>query len=142
MWEIFFYWCATSTKQGFESLILTKWKSFVCYVANKHDDHPDSLFTWCAHGVLDPCTWIKIGIYIVMNLYLIVLVAFVSIGTCILYLKSSVKWPFLTDTKIFTFIYLGALFNSNRHSTVFHGCALFTVFIKLAIVITICIVFC
>lgn len=87
----YFYWCATSTKQAFESLILTKWKSFVCHVANKHDDHPDSLFMWCTHGVLNPCTWIKIDIYIVMNLYLIVLVAFVSIATCILYFKSSVK---------------------------------------------------
>ena len=28
------YWCATSTKQGFESLILAKWKSFICHVAN------------------------------------------------------------------------------------------------------------
>ena len=71
------YWCATSTKQGFENLILAKWKSFICHVANKHDHHPDSLFTKCAHGVLDPRRWIKIGIYIVMSLYLIVLVTFV-----------------------------------------------------------------
>ena len=85
------YWCTTSTKQGFESLILAKWKSFICHVANKHDHNPDSLFTTCAHGVLDPHRWIKIGMYIVMNLYLTVLVAFVSVASCILYFKSSVK---------------------------------------------------
>ena len=59
------YWCATSTKQGFESLILAQWRSFfISHVANKHDDHPDSLSTKCAHGVLEPRRWIKIVFYV------------------------------------------------------------------------------
>ena len=38
------YWCATSTKQGFEELILAKWKSFMNHVTNTHENHPDPLF--------------------------------------------------------------------------------------------------
>ena len=34
------YWCASSTKQGFENLILAKWNS-MRHVANKHQDHPE-----------------------------------------------------------------------------------------------------
>ena len=42
------YWCASSTKQGFENLILAKWNS-MRHVANKYQDHPDPLFPECAH---------------------------------------------------------------------------------------------
>ena len=38
------YWCATSTKQGFEQLILAKWKSFMMHVANRHTGHADNYF--------------------------------------------------------------------------------------------------
>ena len=39
------YWSATSTKQGFEELILAKWKSFVNHVKNVHENHvPYRLF--------------------------------------------------------------------------------------------------
>lgn len=55
------YWCATSTKQGFGNMILAKWRSFMRHVANKHEGHPDSLFAKCAHEVLEPRRWIKIG---------------------------------------------------------------------------------
>ena len=38
------YWCASSTKQVFENLILAKWNSMRhAYVANKHQDHPHPL---------------------------------------------------------------------------------------------------
>lgn len=47
--------------QGFEELILAKWKSFMRHVSNKHDDHPDTLFPKCAHEELEPRVWIKIG---------------------------------------------------------------------------------
>lgn len=57
------YWCVTSTKQGFENMILAKWKSFIRHVSNNHDNHPDSLFAKCAHTVLEPRRWIKIGKY-------------------------------------------------------------------------------
>lgn len=57
------YWCVTSTKQGFENMILAKWKSFIRHVSNNHDDVPDSLFAKCAHTVLEPRRWIKIGKY-------------------------------------------------------------------------------
>jgi len=55
------YWCATSTKQGFEEMILAKWKSFMRHVANRHDGHPDVLYKECAHDDLEPRNWIKIG---------------------------------------------------------------------------------
>lgn len=56
------YWCATSTKQGFQDLIVAKWKSFMRHVANKHLDHPDKLFEKCSHGPLERRKWIKIGL--------------------------------------------------------------------------------
>ena len=43
------HWCVTSTLQGFGDLLLAKWKSFMCHVNSKHKDHPDALFTECAH---------------------------------------------------------------------------------------------
>ena len=55
------YWCATSTKQGFEQLILAKWKSFMRHVANRHTNHPDKLFQNCAHEEIQRRKWIKIG---------------------------------------------------------------------------------
>lgn len=55
------YWCATSTKQGFEDLIIAKWNSFMYHVTNKHRDHPDELFKNCAHEELDERKWIKLG---------------------------------------------------------------------------------
>ncbi len=56
------YWCATSTKEGFGSLIIAKWKSFMRHVQNKHDSHPDNLFSQCAHEPLDKDRhWIKNG---------------------------------------------------------------------------------
>ena len=56
------YWCATSTKEGFQQMILAKWNSFIRHVADKHDNHKDQLFKECAHAHLDtPRRWIKIG---------------------------------------------------------------------------------
>ena len=55
------YWCATSTKAGFESLIIAKWNSFMRHVSNKHDNHPDSLYQQCHHGELEPRKWIRVG---------------------------------------------------------------------------------
>jgi solute carrier family 8 (sodium/calcium exchanger) len=57
------YWCATSTKQGFEGMIVAKWRSFLRHVANKHKDHPDPLIKKCAHGEIERRDWIKIGMY-------------------------------------------------------------------------------
>ena len=59
------YWCASSTKQGFENLIIAKWKSMMRHVANKHRDHPDPLFPKCAYeDDIEPRKWMKIGIII------------------------------------------------------------------------------
>jgi solute carrier family 8 (sodium/calcium exchanger) len=55
------YWCATSTKQGFDQLILAKWKSFMMHVANRHTGHSDSLFPICADDETQRRKWIKIG---------------------------------------------------------------------------------
>ena len=56
------YWCSTTTKEGFQKLILAKWKSFIRHVANKHTDHPNPLFPECAHKELEKHRkWIKVG---------------------------------------------------------------------------------
>ena len=55
------YWCATSTKGGFGSLIAAKWNSFLRHVVNKHTEHPNPLYTKCNHGELEQRKWIKIG---------------------------------------------------------------------------------
>lgn len=55
------YWCTTSTKAGFEALIIAKWNSFMRHVCNKHDNHPDPLYKKCHHGDLEPRKWIKVG---------------------------------------------------------------------------------
>ena len=55
------YWCATSTKAGFESLILAKWLSFMRHVANRHTNDPDPVYKQCQHGDLEPRKWIKTG---------------------------------------------------------------------------------
>ena len=55
------YWCATSTRQGFKELILAKWKSLIRHINNKHDKHPDPLFTESAHKKLARRKWIKNG---------------------------------------------------------------------------------
>lgn len=59
------YWCAMSTKEGFEGMILAKWKSIMLHVTNKHSNHPDPLFPKCAHGEdIETRQWIKLGLYI------------------------------------------------------------------------------
>ena len=63
------YWCATSTKQGFEQLILAKWKSFMMHVANRHTGHADKLFPNCAHDEIKRRKWIKIGINILYYIF-------------------------------------------------------------------------
>ena len=56
------HWCAQSTTEGFGKMILAKWKSHLRHVSGKHKDHPDKLFTKCAHGELaQPRKWIKVG---------------------------------------------------------------------------------
>ena len=56
------YWCATSTKEGFEDMILAKWRSFKNHIANRHEGHASNLFPKCAHAELEtPREWIKIG---------------------------------------------------------------------------------
>lgn len=58
------YWCATSTKIGFEELILAKRKSLIRHISNKHKNHPDRLFTKCTHPRLTQRRdWIKVGMY-------------------------------------------------------------------------------
>ena len=55
------YWCATSTKQGFEELIVAKWNSFLSHVSNTHTNLPDELFKKCQHEDLENRKWIKVG---------------------------------------------------------------------------------
>jgi hypothetical protein len=55
------YWSVQSTNLGFSQLIEAKWKSTVRHMANKHVQHPDELFSQCAHAELEPREWIKMG---------------------------------------------------------------------------------
>lgn len=65
------YWCSTSTKTGFQNLILAKWKSFMQHVANKHKNHPDPLFQECAHDdEIEPRKWIKNGMLLDKDFFL------------------------------------------------------------------------
>ena len=57
------YWCVTSTKAGFESMITAKWSSFMRHVANKHKNHLDPLYKECNHQELEARDWIKMGLY-------------------------------------------------------------------------------
>ena len=61
------YWCATSTTQGFEDMILAKWNSFMRHVSNKHKDHDIPIFRECAHGELQPHAWIKVGMHGILS---------------------------------------------------------------------------
>ena len=65
------YWCATSTTQGFEDMILAKWKSFMRHVSNKHKDHDSPIFRECAHGELQPRAWIKVGMHGILSINII-----------------------------------------------------------------------
>lgn len=57
------YWCSTSTKAGFQSMILAKWKSLLQHISNEHKEHPDPLFQECAHNDdIEPRQWIKKGV--------------------------------------------------------------------------------
>ena len=55
------YWCVTSTKAGFESMIAAKWTSFMRQIANRHNGHPNPLYKKCSHDELEARNWIKIG---------------------------------------------------------------------------------
>ena len=56
------FWCSTSTKSGFQDLILEKWKSFMQHVSNKHTNHTDKLFEECAHDDnIERRKWMKVG---------------------------------------------------------------------------------
>lgn len=43
------YWCATSTNEGFQQLILAKWQSYTRHISNKHSKHANKLFMKCVH---------------------------------------------------------------------------------------------
>ena len=59
------YWCTTSSTQGFQEMIIAKWRSFMRHVCNKRKDHVHSLFKECAHDDdIEPRKWMKIGKYI------------------------------------------------------------------------------
>ena len=55
------YWCACSTKPGYEKLILAKWKSYSRHISNIHVNHPDPLFEKCVHEELTKRKWIRMG---------------------------------------------------------------------------------
>lgn len=50
-------------------MITAKWKSFMAHVANKHENHPSTLFKKCAHNEIDNLRWIRIGTTAYNKLY-------------------------------------------------------------------------
>lgn len=42
---------------------ISQMKSFMGHISNKHTDHPNSLFSACAHEEIAPRRWIKIGMH-------------------------------------------------------------------------------
>ena len=57
------HWSATSTFSGNGSVICAKFKSFLSHVVNKHTGLDDALFNKCAHGVIEPRKWLKVGMF-------------------------------------------------------------------------------
>jgi solute carrier family 8 (sodium/calcium exchanger) len=56
------YWCATSSRAGFSSLIEAKWLSFMRHVNNEHDGHPNALYEKCHHAeITEAKKLIKVG---------------------------------------------------------------------------------
>ena len=60
------YWCCTSTKEGFQTMILAKWKSLVQHMSDNHTGHPDVLFPKCApDDSIEQREWIKKGVILI-----------------------------------------------------------------------------
>lgn len=57
------HWSATSTFSGNGRVIWAKFKSFLSHVVNKHAGLDDVLFNKCAHGVIEPRKWLKVGMF-------------------------------------------------------------------------------
>ena len=57
------HWSATSTFSGNGRVIWAKFKSFLSHVVNKHAGLEDPLFNKCAHGVIEPRKWLKVGMF-------------------------------------------------------------------------------
>ena len=65
------YWSVLSTKQGFENLIVAKWKSFMDHIRNVHSNFGDPLFPQCCHSAIKNRKWIKLGtLYILLAIAL------------------------------------------------------------------------
>ena len=64
------YWCVAFTLNGFEKMILAKWKSFLGHIRNKHTGHADKEFEDCAHEDIAPRRWIKIGMKCTLSKFL------------------------------------------------------------------------
>ncbi|XP_070545916.1 uncharacterized protein [Ptychodera flava] len=47
------YWSAASTPDNRGEVIVAKWCSVIGHIQNTHTNHPDPLFTDCAHGPLE-----------------------------------------------------------------------------------------
>ena len=62
------YWSVQTAIPGFEALIVAEWKSTVRHMTGKHEDHPDPLFTSCAHGELGERKWIPIGMVLAFDI--------------------------------------------------------------------------
>ncbi len=52
------YWCAISTKDGDEDVILEKWLSLINHLHNKHRAHGKK-YKKCSHGRLRNRKWLK-----------------------------------------------------------------------------------
>ena len=55
------YWSVLSTKQGFEEMILAKWRSFMNHVRGVHRGFDGTLFKECNHTDIGKRDWIKLG---------------------------------------------------------------------------------
>ena len=55
------YWSATSTFNGNEALIWSKFKSFLHHVLDVHSNFQDPLFNRCEHDKLEPRKWLESG---------------------------------------------------------------------------------
>lgn len=52
------YWCASSTADGDEEVLLEKWLSLLNHIHNKHQGHGKK-YKKCTHGRLRNRKWLK-----------------------------------------------------------------------------------
>ncbi len=55
------YWSVLTTRQGFQEMIIAKWRSILYHVRNVHMNFGNELYNQCNHGDIENRDWIHLG---------------------------------------------------------------------------------